>query len=169
MPAQGADIGNTAPVRISWVDHSGEKTSQVLHFPAIVNSNAAGNIEGLATDVTGSYDIMKAGLIAITRLNHLNARMGLKLDQSVESLPADQMAQREMAVRWSYVDDVTGQKYRFDTAGPVDALIQSGTDVIDIVANAAALAFVALFEANCVSPLGNAVTMTGARLVGRRS
>lgn len=155
------------PIRVGWLDHSNERTTTQIHFEEIESDGS--NYADLFAPVTGKYALMKAGLVLISKLNHTKTTAPIQVDQSVESIPADATAQREMAIRWMYVDDVTGKKYRFDTPAPVDALIQSGTDVIDLVANVAAAAFVALFEANCVSPEGNAVTMYSARLVGRRN
>lgn len=155
------------PIRVGWLDHSNERTTTQFYFPEIAADGT--NYPTLFAPATGKYDLMKAALVLITKLNHTKTTGAIQVDQSVESVPADATAQREMAIRWQYVDDVTGKKYRFDTPAPVDALIQSGTDVIDIVANVPAAAFVADFEANCVSPDGNAVTMYAARLVGRRN
>lgn len=155
------------PIRVGMLDHSGERTSCTVYMEEIAANGS--NWPDLFAPATGSYDIFKAGLIAITKLNLTRTTAPIEVDQSVESVPSEATAQRETAIRWSYVDDVTGKKYRFDTPAPVDALLQSGTDVIDIVANVGAAAFVAIFEAQCVSPDGNAVTMTGARFVGRRN
>lgn len=155
------------PIRVGWLDHSNERTTTQFYFEDIAADGS--NYGDLFDAVTGQYDLMKAGLIAITKLNHTKTTAPIQVDQSVESIPADATAQRELAIRWLYVDNVTGKKYRFDTPAPIDALIQSGTDVIDIVANFGADAFVTIFEANCVSPDGNAVTMYAARLVGRRN
>ena len=156
----------STPVSWGWLDHSGERTKTTIHFEDIASDGSNWNeFEG----VLGKRSVVGTALQAITKLQHTRTVLSQTLNTSVESIPADATAQRETAIRWIYADNVTGKKYRFDSPAPVDALLQSGTDVIDLAANAAAIAFVTVFEANCVSPDGNAVTMISARYVGRRS
>ena len=156
----------TTPVRIGMIDRSGENTSVNFHLPAIASDGS--NWPNLFAPTTGRYDLLKLTLTPLTRLNLTRSVMNQVVETSVGSLPADAMAQRELAIRFTYVDDVSNNKYRFDVPGPVDAVIQSGTDVIDL-ANVLIAAFKVDFEAQCVSPEGNAVTIIGARLVGRKS
>lgn len=156
----------STPVRWGWLDHSGERTKTTLHFTELAGDGS--NYTDFSSPV-GKRGLMGTALQAITKLQHTSTILSQTLNTSVESIPADQTAQREIAIRWVYADNVTGKKYRFDTPAPVDVLLQSGTDVIDLAANVAALAFKDAFELNCVSPDGNAVTMISARFVGRRS
>lgn len=154
------------PITFGMIDHSAELTRTKVYFPDI---DADGlNWPTLFAPATGSYDLLKVSLITLTDLNLTTSRMGQEIDSSVPTPPSDPKAQREMAVRFIYVDDVTGKKYRFDIPGPPDAIIQSGTDVIDL-ADVLVAVFKIDFEAQCVSEVGNAVTITSARLVGRRN
>lgn len=148
---------------IGTIDHSGENSRTGLYVEDLDNTN----YDTLLLPTTGKYDLLKAGFILLTKLNLTRSTMSNVIDTSVGALPADPTAQRELAMRVTYVDDVTNKKYRYDVPSPVDALIQSGTDVVDIENNVAFTAWKTLFEANAVSPDGNAVTIIGARIVGR--
>lgn len=156
----------STPVFWGWLDHSGERTKTTLHFDDLAGDGS--NFTDFSSPA-GPRGLMGTELQLLTKLQHTKTQLSHTLNTSVESIPADATAQRETAVRWIYADNVTGKKYRFDTPAPVDLLLQTGTDVIDLAANAIALQFKAAFELNCVSPDGNAVTLLSARYVGRRS
>jgi hypothetical protein len=51
----------------------------------------------------------------------------------------------------------------FTIPAPIDAIKQVNTDEVDIGANAAALALIAVIEANLVSRDGNAIQVTRMR------
>jgi hypothetical protein len=86
-----------------------------------------------------------------------------------EALPAIATAQREVGIRVFYQDDTTGKKYHLTIPGPqVEDYPDAGSDDIDLASTDMA-AFVTLFESNALSEAGNAVTVYGARLVGRRN
>lgn len=161
-----APITPATPVSMGMIDHSGERTAFNFNLPGIETDGS--NFDTLFAPATGSYDVLKATAILLTKLNLTKSTASIVVETSVGSLPAAASAQRETAARFTYVDNVTAQKYRFDIPSPVDAIIQTGTDVIDL-GNALVAAFVADFESQCVSPLGNPVTVVGARLVGRRN
>jgi hypothetical protein len=152
---------------LTWVDFSAEKTRTKVYLSDVAADGS--NWAALAAQTTGAHDVVKAAMAAITRLNHVTTKFSIEVEQSIPSIPADAMAQRELAVRWTYVDNVTGDYGSFHTYGPIDALLQSGTDTIDIVANVAAAAFITIVEPILVSRAGNAVTIVGARLVGRNT
>ncbi len=154
------------PITIGMIDHSAELTRSLVYFEDI---DADGlNWPTLFAPTTGKYDLLKVSFITLTKLNLTHTLMGQEIDSSIPTPPGSPSAQRETAMRVSYVDDVTGTKYRFDIPSPVDAIIQQGTDVIDL-ADVLVAVFKVDFELNCVSPVGNPVTMTGARFVGRRN
>lgn len=156
----------TTPVSMGLIDHSGEATSINFHFESV--DPDGGNWEDLFAPTTGAYDVLKAALIACTACNLTRSTASIVVETSVGSIPADEYAQRELAVRITYVDNVTNEKFRFDIPGPVNGLIPSGTDVIPLT-NLLLAALKVDFETQCVSPRGNAVTIIGARLVGRKS
>lgn len=156
----------TTPVSMGLIDHSGEASSINFHLPAVAANGS--NWATLFAPTTGAYDLLKAGLIACTDMNLTRSTASIVVETSVGSLPSSEFAQREIAVRVTYVDNVTNEKFRFDIPGPAQALFPSGTDVIPLT-NVTLAAMIALFEAQCVSPRGNAVTVIGARIVGRKS
>ena len=160
-----AAIGVTSKVHFSYLDHSGERTRTQLHvFPL---DDTVGN-NAILDDTTGNIALLGTALGLLTRCPQAGTTVSLSMDESSPGIPADAMAQRETAIRWSYSDNVTGKKYRFDTPAPVDAIIPTGSDAVNMAA-AAVLAFKAVFEANAVSPDGNDVTLLTGRFVGRRS
>jgi hypothetical protein len=148
------------------IDHSGEATSINFHFEAIEEDG--GNWEELFAPLTGKYPLLKVAMVALTGCNHTRTTASVPVDTSTGSLPADEYAQRELAVRITYVDNVTAEKFRLDIPGPVSGLIPEGTDVIPLT-NLLLAAFITAFEWACVSPRGNALTVIGARFVGRKS
>lgn len=154
-------------MNIVWLDHSNEKTRTKLYLEE-VDPNGT-NWPDLAVPVTGSAALIKAAMDAVTNLNHVTTKFSIPIADSVATPPADAMAQREIAIRWTYVDTVNGRYGSFHTYAPIDGLIQLGTDVIDLAANAFALAFVAVIEANAVSRDDNPIQMVSARLVGRNT
>lgn len=154
-------------MHIGWVDYSNERAGTKLYLEDVEAGGT--NWDELAEQVTGKHDVVKTAMALITRLNHTKTIFSIPVEQSVESLPIDPMAQRELAIRWAYVDNVNGDKGSFHTYAPVDLIMQNGTDVIDVVNNVAASTFSGVIEANCVSRDGNPITVTGARLVGRNT
>lgn len=160
-----AQIGGPSKHRFAYLDHSAETTHCQLHFDPV--QGAASN-DGIWNAVTGKVFLMKDALDTITRLSPAGVTASLQLEANAASLPADALAQREIAIRWSYRDLTTGKMYRFDTPGPVDAIVPTGTDDVNM-ASVAVLAFKAVFDANVISEDGNSVSLESGRLVGRRS
>lgn len=156
----------TTPVSMGLIDHSGEATSINFHMASIEADGS--NWPDLFAPTTGGYDVLKAALIACTACNLTRSTASIVVETSVGSVPSDDYAQRELAVRVTYVDNVTNEKFRFDIPGPVAGLIPTGTDVIPLT-NILLAALATDFETQCVSPRGNACTVIGARLVGRKS
>lgn len=154
-------------MNMTWLDFSNEKTRSKMYLSDVAADGS--NWGALADQVTGAHDVVKTAIAAITRLNHVTTTFSIEVEQSVPSVPADAMAQREFAIRWQYVDNVNGHYGSFHTYGPIDALLQSGTDTIDLVSNVAAAGFVAIVEPILVSRDGNAITIVSARLVGRNT
>lgn len=150
------------PVRIGMIDHSAEQTSTTLYFPTPVNDDYS----GLLAPTTGAYDIVKAAFIALTALNLTRSTATIEVDASVGEVPELEHAQRELRLRIVYVDNVTGKKYRMDVPGPASGVIPKGTDEVPI-SNPLLTAFKTVFEAQCVSPVGNPVTLQRAYVTGR--
>jgi len=158
-------IGQASAAHFSYLDHSGEKTRTQLHFEAV--DDTADN-SGLLDAVTGSIALVGTALGLITRLPQAGTVVSIPISTLSPGLPADAMAQREHAIRWVYKDDVTGKKYRFDSPAPVDAIVPTGSDAVNMAA-AAVLAFKAVFDANIKSEVGNACSLLTGRYVGRKS
>jgi len=148
-----------------WIDHSAEGSRTQLNFPALSAANFD-DITGAAPG--GAINDMRVALELVTKLNETRVSASLDVHSAVGSIPADATAQREIAARMIYVDNVTTQRYRFDIPAPADDFVPTGSDDINMAA-AVWVAFKAAFEANCVSPVGNPVTLISGRIVGRRS
>lgn len=155
---------HTTKVKMGMIDHSGELTSFNFHLDELTNTN----FDELFLAATGKYDLLKVVTIPLTILNLTRSTMSKEIDQSVGSLPSDEHAQRELALRIFYADSVEGTKYRLDIPGPAAAAIPQGTDIVPLT-NVPLAAWIVVFEAECVTPEGNAPVVTGARIVGRRN
>lgn len=158
-------LGDYSNVHFSYRDRSSELTRSQLHFQPIDDS---GDNSGVLDPTTGAIAVVGTALSLLTKCVQAGTTLSIKLDNGTAGLPAAADAQREWAIRWRYQDDVTGKYYRFDTPAPIDAVVQAGTDIIDM-SDALVVAFQAAFEANCISEDGNAVTLIDGRVVGRRS
>jgi hypothetical protein len=85
------------------------------------------------------------------------------------AVPATNMyAQRELGLQVSYADTVTGKKYHLTIPAPdwesvgvpgSNKVNTTSTKWLDLVGN---------LEVNMVSPDGNAIAVTGGRLIGRK-
>lgn len=155
----------TTPVSYGWIDHSAEPSRTQLHFEELLDDGS--NFEAVLGDA-GKADLMRLALEAVTKLNETRVTASVKIHGAVGSIPTDPTAQRETAARMIYVDNVTGQKYRFDIPAPADAYVPTGTDDINM-ADTDWVVFKTAFELNCVSPDENPVTLISGRYVGRRN
>lgn len=151
-------------ITLTFLDRSNE-TSRV---EVNVSDGSAANIEDLIlqADVNqaGSLAAAIAGMSLCTPIKEqLLAWTALE----AQVLPGNVYAQRELAVLMEYTDNVTGEKFHFSIPGPDwTNLAAAGSDLIDTT-KVAYTALKTIFESKVKSPNGNAVTMTGGRLVGR--
>jgi hypothetical protein len=148
-----------------WIDHSAESSRTRLNFPEIESDGS--NYENI-TGATGNIELMRVAVQAVSKLNETRVTMSQVLHTAVGTIPADATAQREMAARMTYVDNVTNKKYRFDIPAPDDAYVPTGSDDINMAA-AVWVTFKTAFDSLVVSPDGNAVTLLSGRIIGRRS
>jgi len=160
MPA----IGLSTKFRASFLDHSGERTSTQLHLDPLDSSGDNSTVIGLIS--TGGS--LAVALTAMSRLPLAGITASVPLVTASPGLPVDAMAQREIAIRFTYSDDVTAKKHHFDLPAPVDAIIPTGSDNVNRAA-ALIVAFKAVFDVSARSELGNDVTLLTGRFVGRRS
>jgi len=160
-----ADVGTTSPVRYGYRDRSGELTHTLIHFPPLQDD--ADN-SGILDAAVGSIAVVGSALALLTKCRQAKDTLSIQVGAGLTGLPTAADAQREWAIRWQYQDNTTLKFFRFDSPAPIDAVVQDGTDVIDMT-NALVIAFKTAFEADCVSPDGNAVTLLSGRIVGRRN
>jgi hypothetical protein len=160
-----ADIGVTSDVRYGYRDRSNELTHSLVHFPPIQDD--ADN-SGILDPAVGSIAVVGSALALLTKCRQAKDSLSLQVGAGLAGLPTAADAQREWAIRWSYQDNVTLKFYRFDTPAPIDAVVQDDTDKI-LMSNALVIAFKTAFEANCVSPVGNPVTLISGVIAGRRN
>lgn len=148
-------------VHFGMIDHSGEACGPSLFF----DDTGAPDY----TDVDTAAGLVQTALAILTDCNLTNTTLSAVLDTTSPVVPATVTAQREIAVRVIYRDTVTGKAERFDVPGPATTFYPgTGTDVIPLD-NVIAAAFIAVFEAECVSQAGNPVEVTKIYLVGRNN
>lgn len=145
-----------------YIDRSREfSASQYEVVDPVLNDFSAGQ--------TAANNI-KGGIAVLTLCNFTNQNAVILLDGDVPTLPTSPFAQREVALWIQYVDTVTGEYSTLQVPGPnLTLLAQANTDEVDIVANVTMAAFVVIFNANARSADNNAVAITRARIIGRRS
>lgn len=153
-------------VKFGLIGHSGEPSSVNVYLPEILATGA--NWPNNFAPVTGAEELIKATLIPMTLMNFTKTTASITVGESVPSLPADPHAQRELALRISYVDTVTLKKYRYDIPGPQGGVIPSGTDEVPL-GNALLAAHIIAMEANAVSVDDNPISIYAARIVGRNN
>lgn len=145
----------------TYLDYSNEKSTLMFSVPALT----AGNFVAVNADIT---DI---GL-AIADLT-LGAFAGFRTTSAFSSsnptAPTDPYAQRELKWLVNYRDATTGNLYSVEIpAADLTGNLLAGTDQADLASTDWA-AFVTAFEAGAVSPVGNAVEVTTAYVVGRNT
>lgn len=150
----------------TFVDHSKEKTRVQFYAAPILadGSNWPTVVDGVAS----VRALSGAAINAITGLNEVLS--GVSVPDFAETTPIvypDYGHDREIAVRFTYQDDVTGKLYRFDIPDPVD-IFSDNSDDVDM-GNALVIALKAIVDADWRSELGNAVTLLSGKKVGRRN
>jgi hypothetical protein len=158
-------IGQSSKARFAYLDHSAEVTHTALHFEPLFSD--ASNV-GVLDTPAGSVALIGTALALITKLPQAGTTMSVQLDTSTPSIPTDATAQRETAIRWTYADTTTGKKYRFDVPAPIDDIVPTGTDEVNM-ASLDVIAFKAVFDAEVRSEVGNGVALISGRFVGRHN
>jgi hypothetical protein len=152
-------------VSYSYVDESEEKCTLHLRLPEIASDGS--NWAAVANATTGMIAVLGTSLGTLTRLNEYRSQLNITVNDVAPSAPSDEHAQREIAARFTYADDVTGDLYRFDVPGP-ESIFLAGTDKVDM-SDVAVAAFKIVFEADVVSPAGNSVTLLSGIRVGKNT
>jgi RAB protein geranylgeranyltransferase component A len=151
---------------IRFVDHSKEMTTVSFNLGAILADGS--NYDTLVSDVASHLALSKAAIDAITGLNHVATMVSVP--KIYEDTPITYPAyghDREIAVRFTMQDNVTGKLYRFDIADPVD-IFNTDSDDVDM-ADALVVALKAIVDGDWKSEMGNAVTLISGKKVGRRN
>jgi hypothetical protein len=156
-------ITGATKVTVGMVDHSAEPTKVSFHIPMLEDDNFA----DLFAPTTGAVDLCEIAIESLSDCNTTSTHSSITNNTDAGQAPATVTAQRETAIRFSYVDTVTGASGHFDVPGPKVALYPAtGTDNIDL-GNVTVAAAVLVFEANMCSPAGNPINITRATFVGR--
>jgi len=146
-------------IHFGMIDHSSESCGPSVYVEELDNSN----YDAIDTSV----GLVQVALGVLSDCNFVRTTMGVELAAGGGTAPATVTAQREIGIRVGYRDTVTGRMESFVVPGPATTFYPAtGTDVIPLD-NVVAAAFIAVFEANCVSQDGNPVNVVSMRLVGR--
>lgn len=149
-------------VTYGYLDFSGEPSQVGFEILDLT----AGNFAAQTTPVIEG-GALEAAISALTLCTLQTVNIAAINASTGNAAPVSQYAQRESGLLVTYQDTVNGKKYRLTIPGPDLAnLAQAGTDMINPLAPAWT-AFVAAFEANAHSELGNTVNVLGGRFVGR--
>ncbi|GAJ13492.1 unnamed protein product [marine sediment metagenome] len=153
-------------VTITLLDETSERTTTGLHVttPNIDGSDYAALLGGVASNRA----LLITGLELLTKLQKTKVSANILYSQDADDPPSDKTAQREYVVRFQAQDEVNMKKFIYTLGGPVDALFESGSDVID-PDNVAFAAWKVVYEANAVSPDGNACVLLGGYRSGRNN
>ena len=149
---------------LTFLDRSNE-TSRVEFSHA---NGSAANIEDLILQADfNQAGSLAAAIAALSLLTPISAQVMASSVKEAQVIPGNVYAQRELAVLAEYTDNVSGKKYHISIPGPDwTNLAAPNSDLVDTT-KAAWVAFKNAFESKAKSPDGNAVTVTGGRLVGR--
>lgn len=120
--------------------------------------------------VVASVAALGAAILTCTECVQAREVYNQTIDTKDPSTPTDPQANREAAMRIFYADDTTGEIYHVSIPGPDKANmdIQPNTDLYDL-ADEPLATLVAAIESDALSPVGNAVTVLRAVVVGRRN
>lgn len=153
----------TARYGMTWVDHAGQRSNSALYFAS--PTGAAFDWDTYVSDVEAVGDLLEAISDCV-----LDGETITEVMATVDGTPASTAtARREIGIRVFYSDVTEGTKYHFTIPGPeVAEYPDQGSEDIDLTAGDMAL-LVAGLEADCVSPLGNAISINSAKFVGRNS
>jgi len=154
-------------VMLQTIDNSRELSGISWYLPELLADGS--NYADVVGGGLSNRAVLATATALMTKCNEVKQLVSITPSASAISVPADVTAQREMALRVIYQDTTTLKMYRLDIPAPVDSLFDLGTDEVDIESNVAFLAWSVVFEANAVSPDGNAVNITRAYRVGRRN
>ena len=148
---------------IKFLDFSDEVST--VSFNVATPSGAAYDWAALAASVDAVGDAIEA----VTLCTRSKEQVNVALQAGSLARPSSESAQRELGLRIFYVDDTTQKKYHVTIPGPDVSLMASpGFDIVDW-SGAEMVTLETDFEANVLSPDGNAVSILTGKIVGRRN
>lgn len=150
----------------SYIGKSGEPASVGVAVPDLTAANVESYTDG---GLSTAFDALNDALLALTLMNATGHTATAQVNQIEPVIPASPYAQREIAIMF-FMSDTGGHKSRLSVPGPDLTLVaQDGTDLVDLTVTEVA-ALVTAIETYAVDPVtGNAVTVTGARIIGRNN
>jgi hypothetical protein len=163
-PRRATKMALTA--KFGYIDYSGETTHAQFRFPNLTSAN----FNTLLTPTTGTVNVVRIAIDALTLLNETRTTATLDIHQAVATPPTDPLANREYGVRLYLLDNVTGQTETTFISGidPTFLVRASGSDEVDLTITEWADLKTAV-EADCVSRNGNAVTVVKGIVTGRNN
>lgn len=148
---------------IRWRDYSGEYSSTAFNL----DDPSGATYDWAALE--GALDAVGDAMEAVTFCTRGKESIAAQVTLGSDAYPTDEEAQRELALRIFYQDDVTGKKYHVSLPGPqLPLMVSLGFDVVSW-SGAEMIALETAFEANVLSPDGNAVSIVTGTIVGRRN
>lgn len=148
---------------IQFLDISEEKSS--VSFNVGTPSGASYDWDALAAVV----DTVGDAIEAVTLCTRGPETLRVPLAAGSVTLPTDEFAQRELGLRIFYHDTTNNKKYHVTIPGPdASLMVTQGFDYVDWSGTEMA-ALETAFEANVLSPDGNAVQIDKGVIVGRRN
>ena len=152
-------------VTILFADYGGEKSS----FSILTPEMTAGNF---ATVKANQQGVMNA-VVNLSRGYWIKKTHTALVDGLYQSFNTDPLSVRENKWLVVYQDDVTGKQYRVeipcarvDTGG--NGRILPNSEMANF-SSSFWVSFIEQFELAAVSPLGNAVSVVSAKVVGRNT
>lgn len=148
----------------TFLDRSGETSRVDMPCADLTAGNIASQLATILPATAGGLGeaIAAVSLCTPQSVDVVAAKTALS-----NVVPVSPYAQRELGLMVSYTDNTTHRSYRITIPGPDWAnLGQANSDLVDPAA-AGWTTLVTALEAHVVSPDGNAITVTGGRLVGR--
>jgi hypothetical protein len=147
-------------ISVGGLDYSYEKTEVGMYITTLT----AGNFDAQVTAAQALQTAIQG--ISLIDFEGLTIR---HVDEDTETdQPASAYAQRENKWLIRYTDDTLNTRHTLEIGGPDLSLTTADGKTLDVSGGAGA-AFVTAFEANALSPAGNAVTFVSATHVGRNN
>lgn len=151
-------------VTFTILDNSNESSGVGYHLPTLDATNIAEWTDDSPTGLLGQLRVL---ISALTIGNHKQRVVTAAVIPDGDVVPpADPYAQRERKALVTMLDSVNGKYFRHEIPCFGAVGVEPGTDIIDKDAVAWA-AYIAFIEANCLSPYGNAFTVSNVKHVGR--